>query len=368
MHATTANTFSNTTAGYERWRGRRIQIVEDDLAAKQAKLRESPFMLFRGAPYRYHELFARLLPELAAAPVAIAAGDLHVENFGTWLDRDARVVWGAIDLDEVDLLPYTLDLVRLAASAVLAADAGLLAIDAGAACEAIESGWRERLGARRPRPFVLGERHQHLWRIAAQDALDPIAFDEWVAALPPYERALPKPALRMLAAVTPPGDFRPQLRRRRAGVASLGARRIVASGELDGGPIVREAKQVPGPVSMWSDPKRTQVSGLVGAIDAARGVAADPCRRQSRKWVVRPLRPQTTRLELAGLKGSHPIGDLLHSTGEEAANIQLVAIRGASPPKLLRRDDEARGTGWLLPAAEAIAEATRADHVEWCNC
>lgn len=360
-------TFSSSTVSYERWRARRIQIVEADLLVKQAMLRESPFLLFRASPYRYHERFFALLPDLATAPTAVAVGDLHVENFGTWRDRDSRMTWGALDLDEVDLLPYPLDLVRLAASALLAADAGLLAGEPAELCAAIESGWRERVHGRRPRPFVMGARHPYLVPIVAGSVLDPVAFDGWIASLPAFERALPKPAVRMLAAVTPPGDFRPQFRRRVTGVGSLGARRIVAFAELDGGLVVREAKQVPGPVSMWAQPKRVQVSGLVGAIDLARGVAADPFRRQSRKWILRPLRPDTTRLELAASGPRHISAEVLHSMGQEAANTHLVPIRGAAAPKSLRRDDDSRGVGWLHPAAETIAQAARDDFVECLN-
>ena len=47
----------------------------------------------------------------------LAVGDLHVENFGTWRDADGRLCWGINDFDEADRLPYTNDLVRLAASA-----------------------------------------------------------------------------------------------------------------------------------------------------------------------------------------------------------------------------------------------------------
>jgi uncharacterized membrane protein YgcG len=378
--------FTSATASYEHWRARRIQVVEEDLATKHAMFRETPFVLFRGSPYRYHKQFATLLPELARAPAAVVAGDLHVENFGTWRDRDARLVWGAFDLDEIDLLPYTVDLIRLGASAVLACEVGLLAIDPDDACAAVEAGWRERVHGRRPLPFVMGDRSPHLFALVKGSIRDPPAFDEWVRRLPAFERALPKPAARMLAAVTPPGDFRPQLRRRVTGVGSLGARRIVAFGELDGGLVVREAKQVPGPVSMWSEPKRVQVSGLVGAVDAARGIAAEPCRRQSRKWVVRALHPDTTRLELAALSGGGGgdggggggsgggssgggggIAELLHSMGEEAANLHLVSIRGAAPAKVLRRDDESRGPGWLRPAAETVAQAARDDFAEWSN-
>ena len=361
------DTLTSVTAGYERWRARRIQLVEEDLATKHARMAESPFMFLRGSYYRFFQQFQTLLPELARAPTAVAVGDLHVENFGTWRDRDARLVWGVSEFDEVDLLPYTIDLVRLAASSLLAIRAGYLQIDPAQACVAIHEGWRERVTARRHCPFVLGERHAHLYHLASEAMLDPVKFEQVVLALPPFERALPKPAARMLAQVTPGEDFRPQLRRRVAGIGSLGARRIVAFGDQDGGMVVREAKQIPGPVSMWAEPKRSQVSGLPSAIEAARGVAADPWRRQSRKWVLRPLAPDVTRIDLAGLRRKHDAALLLHSMGEEAANIHVVGSPGAAAPKALRRDDAARGADWLQPAAERMLDATDADYAEWCT-
>jgi uncharacterized protein DUF2252 len=360
-------TFAETTVSYERWRERRIPIVESDLAHKHERFRESPFVLLRGTYYRFLQQFERLLPEVARAPAVIAVGDLHVENFGTWRDRAARLAWGVNDLDEIDILPYTIDLVRLATSAVLAVRAGHLATGEEDACDAIIEGWRERIAARHPEPFVIGERHAHLYKLAQEAIVDPLRFEKGILALAPFERALPKPAARMLAQVTPPGDFRPQLARRVAGVGSLGSRRIVAHGELDGGLIVREAKQVPGPASMWADPKRSQVGGLAGTVDASRAVAADPFRRQSRKWVLRPLAGDATRLELAKLRRKHDERLLLRSMGQESANIHLIPLPEAAPPKAVRRDAEARDEHWLRAAAATMVELTERDYADWCN-
>jgi hypothetical protein len=356
---------AEATAAYERWRERRIPIVAEDLAFKHAKLRESPFVLFRGTYYRFFQQFERVLPEPARAPAVVAVGDLHVENFGTWRDRDARLAWGVNDLDEVDLLPYTLDLVRLATSAVLAISAGHLELDPDRACEAIQVGWRERIGQRRPNPFVIGERNAHLYRMAREAIVDPVVFEKRIKSLPAFERALPKPAARMLAQVVPAREFRPALSRRVAGVGSLGSRRIVAHGDVDGGMIVREAKQVPGPASMWAQPKRTQVGGLPAAIDAARGVAANPSWKQSRKWVLRPLAPDATRLELASLRRKHRELDLLHCMGAEAANIHLTAVTGAAPTKAIRRDADERDPAWLRAAVDVMAELAEDDHANW---
>jgi Uncharacterized protein conserved in bacteria (DUF2252) len=359
--------FAEVTASYERWRERRIPIVAEDLALKHEKFRESPFVLFRGTYYRFYEQFERLLPELASAPAVVAVGDLHVENFGTWRDRDARLAWGVNDLDEIDLLPYTIDLVRLASSAVLAAHAGHLELDHDRVCEAIESGWREQIAQRHPHPFVLGERHAHLYRLAREAIVDPVVFEKRIKALPAFERALPKPAARMLAQVVPGREFRPALSRRVAGVGSLGSRRIVAHAEVDGGLTVREAKQVPGPASMWANPNRTQIGGLPGAVDSARGVAGDPWRRQSRKWVLRPLAPDATRLNLSSLRRKHNELEVLHSMGQETANIHLIQLAGAAPTKAVRRDHEARPTSWLHDAADVMVKQVEDDYKAWSD-
>lgn len=360
-----AESFAETTKAYERWRERRVAIVAADLETKHAKMRESAFILFRGSYYRFLAQFTRLTPDLAKAPAVVAVGDLHIENFGTWRDRDARLAWGVNDLDEIDVLPYTIDLVRLATSAILAISAGHLALDPDVACDAIEAGWREQIARRRPDPFVLGERHVHLYRLGREAVTDPIVFDKRIRALPAFERALPKPAARMLAQVVPVRDFRPQLARRVAGVGSLGSRRIVAHAEVDGGLVVREAKQIPGPASLWAQPDRAQISGLAGAVDAARGVAADPWRRQSRKWVLRPLAPDAARLELASLRRKHSETDLLHSMGREAANIHLVSASGAVAAKTVRRDHENRPPDWLRVASHAMVQRTESDFAEW---
>ena len=58
--------------------------------------------------------------DLDRVPQILSVGDLHVENFGTWRDSDGRLIWGINDFDEAAVYPYTMDLVRLATSAVLA--------------------------------------------------------------------------------------------------------------------------------------------------------------------------------------------------------------------------------------------------------
>jgi uncharacterized protein (DUF2252 family) len=68
------------------------------------------------------------------------------------------LVWGVNDFDEAHPMPYTIDLVRLATSALLAIRADALAMGESAAIDAILMGYRKRI-AGPGRPFVLEEDH-----------------------------------------------------------------------------------------------------------------------------------------------------------------------------------------------------------------
>ena len=153
------------TRYFEEWLGRQTTLVKSDLRLKHLRMAESPFPFFRATFYRWMQLWPEICHDLAKAPRVLAVGDLHVENFGTWRDIEGRLVWGINDFDEAAVLPYTIDLVRLATSAILAADEGHLALKAKQACSAILEGYKESLAAN-GRPFVLEEEHTWLRQIA----------------------------------------------------------------------------------------------------------------------------------------------------------------------------------------------------------
>ncbi len=182
-------TFVSDTESYERWRAGRIPVVEADLETKHEKLAESAFVLLRGSYYRFAKQFFERERSLAQAPQMVAVGDLHIENFGTWRDHDGRIAWGVNDLDEIDLLPYTIDLVRLATSALLAIRERHLALSEDVACESILSGWLERMDARTIAPFVIGEKNRHVYRVAVDTFIAPVTFARTIDKLPPFEGA-----------------------------------------------------------------------------------------------------------------------------------------------------------------------------------
>jgi uncharacterized protein (DUF2252 family) len=70
-----------------------------------------------------------------------------VENFGTWRDSRGRLAWGMNDFDEACELPFTNDLVRLATSAVFAANAVRIEASIEMVCELLLTGYGNGLQA-----------------------------------------------------------------------------------------------------------------------------------------------------------------------------------------------------------------------------
>src|SRR5450755_4160656 len=108
------------SAAYEAWLRRYMPLVPTDLDLKHERMAEDEFRFFRATFYRWCQRWRALATGERGATKVLSIGDVHVENFGTWRDADGRLVWGANDFDEPATLPWTHDLVRLAASAHLA--------------------------------------------------------------------------------------------------------------------------------------------------------------------------------------------------------------------------------------------------------
>ncbi len=171
------------TKSYEAWLGNRTRVIEGDLHLKHQQMSADIFSFMRATFYRWLELWKETSGDLMSAPVVLAVGDLHVENFGTWRDREGRLIWGINDFDEAYDLPYTNDLVRLALSAHVAIAANHLALRPGDACEAILKGYANGL-KEGGSPFVLAERHEWLRLTVASELRDPVKFWEKFNTLP----------------------------------------------------------------------------------------------------------------------------------------------------------------------------------------
>jgi uncharacterized protein YbjT (DUF2867 family) len=97
------------------------------------------------------------------------------------------------------------------------------------------------------------------------------------------------------------------------------------------------------------------------AIAAAARGATDPYLRPRSHWVIRRLGPRSDKLDIESL-AEGDLGEVLRAMGREVANIHRGSPKAV--PGIVR-DLARRRAGWLLAAAETMAEATRADWKAW---
>ena len=222
------------TAKYEDWLATHLKIVEKDLAFKHEQMRLAPFPFLRATYYRWAQIFPKVCEEAAKAPSTLAVGDLHVENFGTWRDIEGRLIWGINDFDETWTLPYTHDLIRLGASALMSS----LSCEAKAGLEALLQGYTEAVEAG-GRPFALAEHHTALRGMATARLHDPESYWAKLRALPPAASEPPAGALKAIARMMPERGLRVRITTRVAGLGSLGRQRFVAITDWRGGGVAR---------------------------------------------------------------------------------------------------------------------------------
>ena len=349
------------TQGYETWLGNRITLIPADVELKHQRMAESPFLFLRATFYRWVQRWPEVCPDLATAPEVLGVGDLHVENFGTWRDAEGRLIWGINDFDEAYPMPYTNDLVRLAASAILAIRENHLSLDAQDACEAILAGYRETLD-QGGCPFVLAQRHQWLRDVAHSNLRDPVIFWNKLDQLPATKETIASEVIAVLERWLPEKGLSYKLVHRIAGLGSLGRQRFVAMADWRGGLVAREAKALT--VSAWQWEKRAGGAGeiLYQKILGTAVRVLDPWVRRSGTWIVRRLAPDCSRIELAALPKDRDELKLLHAMGQETANVHT----GDGQSKAaLQADLQKRHGKWLGKAAEAMAEATKQDWKQW---
>ncbi len=351
---------AKATARYEAWLGEHLTLVVPDLRLKHRRMREEPFAFLRATYYRWAQRWPEICDDLTSAPKALAVGDLHVENFGTWRDADGRLIWGINDFDEAWRLPYTNDLVRLATSAGLAAAERRLATDGGDAAEAILEGYRACLDAG-GRPFVLAEGHPALRAMAAHRLHEPERYWSRLNGLSTLRGKVPKGALRALERLMPEPGLPRRIVHRIAGLGSLGRQRYVALAQWRGGLVAREAKALAPSACLWALEGGGTAAILYQRILDRAVRCADPFVRLQRRWIVRRLAPDCSRIELAALPGARDERRLLRAMGWEAANIHL----GSVGSRRLRADLVRRRPGWLGRAARHMHEAVLEDWKAW---
>jgi uncharacterized protein (DUF2252 family) len=336
------------TRDYERWLRRETPIVAPALRDKHARMRDDLFAFLRGTYYRWAQLYPSVDTDARGAPRVLAVGDLHIDSFGTWRDAEGRLAWGVDDFDDAHPLPYTNDLVRLAASARIARDAALIDIRPRDACEAILDGYVSTL-RQGGSPFVLAESHEHLEKLGIEEVKPPRHFwdrlREW-----PVVREAPRSALHALGALVPHPVTHRTIVRREAGLGSLGQPRFAMIAMCDGAEIAREAKAL-------IPPKRYYERAMIRAIRSP-----DPYQRVVGRWIVKRLAPDSNPIEIATLGAKRDEARLVHAMGVETANVHLGSPVGA---KAALTDVRRRHSRWLHHAAKAMAQITEREWKEY---
>ncbi|RZT92570.1 DUF2252 family protein [Rivibacter subsaxonicus] len=337
-------------AAYEDWLREQCEVVEDDLDKKHQRMRRSAFDFLRASFFRWAATIEGICPSLLDAPKTRCVGDIHVENFGTWRDGQARLVWGINDFDEAASMPYVLDLVRLATSARLAPRLRIDSVDAEQAL--LEGYWQ---GLEQPRPLLLDEHEPWLkplvsgGRNAAREFWKDI--DGCAQTTPPAPvrkaliRALPKEA-RVFG-------FAKQSK----GSGSLGRPRFIITAEWQGGRIVREAKAVVPSAWHWAHSRKSRPSRL---LDLAFGEfrAADPSLTISAGFVLRRVAPDAHKVELDDVTGRQLGADLLAAMGRDLAAVHAAHKRRG---RTILDDLSSREPGWLHAATDAAESALQRD-------
>jgi len=344
-----------STNAYEDWLRGQLggEVVNKDLDRKHEKMRDNPFAFLRATYWRWAETVLEICPDLADATCVLAVGDIHLENYGTWRDVDGRLVWGVNDFDEAAEMPFALDLVRLATSALLAVQTDPV----DAICAAILTGYRD--GLTKPRPFVLDRDYAWLRALVVVSENERAKFWKKIETAPPepaparYQNALmsamPEPSTVMTTA------------RRVAGAGSLGRPRWTGRADWRGGCVMREAKAVL--VSSWyrtHSPHSTNIH--CAEIASARYRAPDPWYAVKDGIVVRRISPNNRKIEADDQAFSQLTGEMLRAMGQELANVHLGSADHA--PKIMADLDRYK-QDWLAANATKMADATKRDYRDY---
>ena len=347
---------AKATEQYESWLGKHLHLIPEDLEFKHQQMRLAPFPFLRATYYRWAQTWEDICGAAARWVRVLAIGDLHVENFGTWRDVEGRLIWGINDFDEASRLPYTNDLIRLGTSVLIAQ----LSCDLGEAMLSILNGYRDALKAR-GLPFALAEHHTSLRLMAVQRLHDPEAYWAKLHALPDIKNTPPAGAIKAILRMMPERTgIEYRIAHRVAGLGSLGRERYVAIGEWRGGSIAREAKALAPSACVWAkSAKGSEIHYQEILEHSVR--CRDPFVHVLKRWIVRRLAPDCSRIELSALPKERDEFRLLYAMGWETANIHL----GSAKPAALIADFDKRPRGWLLDAARKMEKAVRADFEDY---
>src|SRR5258705_4190493 len=329
--------FVEQNAAYESWMRTVCDVVEEDLARKHDRMGRNAFLFLRATFFRWAHTVRTAAPEITGLPAALAVGDVHVENCGTWRDAEARLVWGINDHDDATEIPYASDVLRLAVSVRLAAF-GIGNRDAAAA---IFDGYAE--GLRDPGPTLLDEKEMWMRDYVMVTDEERKSFWEEIDRRPDAEpSADARPAL---LGGLPAGASLERFARVTKGGGSLGRPRFVAVARWRGGRIAREAKALLPSGWDWAAGNAGRASRFDDIVNAPTR-APDPFLHAARGFIVRRIAADTRKVERGSDFDRKLDASLLGAMGSEIGSIH------ASTPRVVEAilgDLERRDADWLHP-------------------
>src|SRR5258708_4837263 len=351
------------TTDDERWMRRHTRVIESDLRSKHQKMKSDVFLFFRGTFYRWAQVRPEVCADLSHAPKVVAVGDLHVNSYGTWRDAEGRMAWGVDDFDDAYPLPYTSDLVRLAASLKIVNDLGDLNTKLKLGCEIILESYEAALKAEGC-PIVLAEHQTIMERLGVESIDPPEDFWEKLNRHPSANGEMPGDAKRVLKGTLPDDvrDYKVVLRK--AGLGSLGQQRFVAIAEWEGGCIAREAKAMVPSSCAWLNGHSSDRNPYYQRAIATARRAHDPYQRTIGKWIIRRLSPDSNPVEIACVPKKRDEEVLLHAMGTEAQHVHLGSKHRV---KDILKDVSRRKSNWRPMAGKAMAKDIEKDWKDYKN-
>lgn len=349
--------FVKDNKAFEKWLAKQCKVVKPDIKYKHHRMEKDAFIFLRATYFRWARKIGDWCPELMDAPQVRAVGDLHLENFGTWRDRDGRLVWGVNDFDEAAVMPYVLDLVRLVTSIQLAPDRPR-AITNKAAASAVLRGYRD--GLKQPQPALLFEGETWLRPYAEPGKKKPEKFWKEVDE---YKKATPPAYVRKALTRSLPRDVDDiRFCKRTKGGGSLGRQRFVAVAFWRGGQILREAKALVPSAWIWANGRNGTRKPVFLKLSNGRYRAPDPFLRIQKKFIIRRIATDSEKIEL-GLDA----GAKLHLRYLSAMGFDLASIHAGTAGSVnkIKADLAKRPRGWLNANAAVAAAEVRKDYREW---
>lgn len=318
------------------------------LRLKYASMASSAFSFLRGSCHLYYQRMVEngLSP---GGPAAWSCGDLHLENYGTYLGGNQLAYFDVNDFDEAALAPCTWDITRLVTSLIVADT--VHGVDIAAAM--IES-WRQELYHGKPRWIerktadgIIGNLLSSLKGRRKSKFLDKRTIvkkgrrqltlvHNRTLQISDTERTALAEFCRSLATDATKAHFFEMLdaARRIAGTGSLGVYRYILLVEGSSSPNdnvlldLKEARPTSvGPRSPYRQPIwRSESDRIVSLTDLCQAVAPQflrPVDFDGKAFVLKELQPTEDRLDLVSASNSDAFVDALLSMARLAAWVHL---------------------------------------------